>query len=84
MTSYGLGDEVSIIVAFVFLILGAAFREENRSFSRIITLLGSGLSFGSLALICLSPFTQLLQRYAGLQTNLFEVAVREGKASLWL
>ena len=80
---YGVGDEVSIAVGIIFTTLGLLLNPANRSAERIIVLLASGLSFGALLLIIVSPFAQLISKLVHVGVNLLEVAINEGKLSLW-
>ena len=77
--TFGLGDTVAIAVAIVFLLVGM-INPFNRDLDRIVVVLANGLSFGNLILIVISPFAQIF-KLAG--PNLFELAVKEGKVSLW-
>ena len=76
--TFGLGDLISILVALAFLAVGA-INPFNRNRDRMVIVLANGLSFGTLILIVLSPPAQAVQ----LKPNLFEIAVKEGKVSLW-
>lgn len=81
--NYGTGDEISIIVSVIFTAAGVYLNPANRTASRLIVLLASGLSIGALLLIVVSPFSQLLLKLTGIRVNLYEIAVEEGKLSLW-
>ena len=76
--TFGLGDLVSIGTAVIFLLAGL-LRPANRTPDRFALFLANGLSFGTMAMVLISPAFQV----AGAKTNLLEVAFKDGKLTLW-
>lgn len=76
--TFGVGDLVSIGAALVFLLVGV-IRPQNRTRERMALFLANGLSFGTMAMVLVSPAFQV----AGAKANLLEIAFKDGKLTLW-
>lgn len=73
------GDIVSIAVGILYLPFGLYLRPANRNASGWASLLGTGISLGTLLLIVADPLRQVL----GFKPSLLAIALDEGRSTLW-
>ncbi len=74
------GDLFSVGVGLVTLCLRMWLRPAQRTLHGVFLALGGGTSIGPLLLFILDPVAQL----AGFHVSLLEIAVEEGRVTLWV
>jgi hypothetical protein len=73
------GDIVSIVIGVLYLPVGLLLRAHYRTAQGWASLLGTGISLGTLMLIVADPLRQML----GFPNSLLAIALDEGRSTLW-
>ncbi len=80
MSPWTVGDLIAVLTSVAYTPLELAIKPGLRNASGIVQLLGTGISLGTLLLVLLDPFRQM----AGYHTSLLQIALNEGRATLWV